>query len=75
MIGYHVVGSRDEEAVSPLVLYSDDHVIANYHDYGFDGSIPKPFNVDTLARALARLVPKSRLQMHVYVITAFTLVL
>jgi len=36
--------------------YSNDTVIANYQNYGFSGSISKPFDADTLARELERLI-------------------
>jgi two-component system cell cycle sensor histidine kinase/response regulator CckA len=37
--------------------YSNDPVIANFREYGFSGTIPKPFNAEILAAELARLVP------------------
>lgn len=40
--------------------YSDDPVIAKYQEYGFNASIPKPFDAATLARELSRLIPKIR---------------
>jgi len=39
--------------------YSNDPIIANYKNYGFNGAIRKPFDADTLARELAKLIPKS----------------
>ena len=39
--------------------YSNDPIIANYQNYGFNGAIRKPFDADTLARELAKLIPKS----------------
>jgi len=38
--------------------YSSDPVIANHRQYGFSGAISKPFDADTLARELGRLLPK-----------------
>lgn len=38
--------------------YSSDPVIANYRQYGFRGAICKPFDADTLARELERVIPK-----------------
>ncbi len=38
--------------------YSNDPVIANYHQYGFRGAIRKPFDADTLARELEKVIPK-----------------
>jgi two-component system, cell cycle sensor histidine kinase and response regulator CckA len=40
--------------------YSSDPVIANHRQYGFSGAISKPFDADTLARELERLMHKSR---------------
>ena len=40
--------------------YSNDPVIANYRQYGFRGAIRKPFDADTLARELKRLISKKR---------------
>ncbi len=40
--------------------YSSDPVIANHRQYGFSGAISKPFDADTLARELERLIHKSR---------------
>jgi signal transduction histidine kinase/ActR/RegA family two-component response regulator len=40
--------------------YSNDPVIANYQSYGFCGSISKPFDADTLARELERLISGKR---------------
>lgn len=37
--------------------YSNDPVIANYRQYGFSGAIHKPFDADTLTRALKVLIP------------------
>ena len=36
--------------------YSNDPVIANYRQYGFRGAIHKPFDADTLTRALEILI-------------------
>ena len=36
--------------------YSSDPVIANYHQYGFSGVVPKPFDTEGLARELNRLI-------------------
>jgi DNA-binding NarL/FixJ family response regulator len=38
--------------------YSSDPVIANHRQYGFSGAISKPFDADTLAREVERLIPK-----------------
>jgi CheY-like chemotaxis protein len=38
--------------------YSNDPVIANYRQYGFRGAIRKPFDADTLARELEKVIPK-----------------
>ena len=40
--------------------YSNDPVIANYRQYGFHGAIRKPFDADTLATELGRLIPRKR---------------
>jgi signal transduction histidine kinase/ActR/RegA family two-component response regulator len=51
----------DPEAV--LIVssgYSNDPIIANYQNYGFSGAISKPFDADTLARELERLIPGRR---------------
>lgn len=40
--------------------YSNDPVVANYHQYGFSGAIPKPFDADTLVRELERVIPMAR---------------
>jgi signal transduction histidine kinase/ActR/RegA family two-component response regulator len=51
----------DPEAV--LIVssgYSNDPVIANYQNFGFSGSISKPFDADTLARELERLIAGKR---------------
>lgn len=36
--------------------YSNDPIIANYQSYGFSGAIRKPFNTDTLAGELERVL-------------------
>jgi len=36
--------------------YSDDPVLAHYHDYGFTGIIPKPYTRDELGQALANVL-------------------
>jgi signal transduction histidine kinase/CheY-like chemotaxis protein len=36
--------------------YSNDPIIANYQNYGFSGAIRKPFDTDTLAGELKRLL-------------------
>lgn len=33
--------------------YADDAVLARFHEYGFDGVLPKPFALTDLKRALA----------------------
>ena len=51
----------DPEAV--LIVssgYSNDPIIANYQNFGFSGSISKPFDADTLARELERLIAGKR---------------
>jgi signal transduction histidine kinase/CheY-like chemotaxis protein len=40
--------------------YSNDPIIANYQSYGFSGAISKPFDADTLARELERLISGKR---------------
>ncbi len=43
--------------------YSDDPVMANYRDYGFDGVVAKPYEINDLARVLsAVLSPASNKQ-------------
>ena len=37
--------------------YSNDPVVANYAQYGFSGSLPKPFDASAMARELERLMP------------------
>lgn len=37
--------------------YSNDPVMANFSDYGFDGCVRKPFQLDELARTVAQLAP------------------
>ena len=32
--------------------YSNDPVMANYHDYGFVGVVPKPYNIAELSNAV-----------------------
>ena len=52
---------RDIDPGAVLIVssgYSDDPVTARYRDYGFDGTIPKPFSVGELARELGRLLPE-----------------
>jgi signal transduction histidine kinase/CheY-like chemotaxis protein len=39
--------------------YSNDPVIANYRQYGFRGAIRKPFDADTLARELEKVIPRN----------------
>lgn len=36
--------------------YSNDQVIANFHDYGFSGFLPKPYAVEDLCKALQQLL-------------------
>jgi signal transduction histidine kinase/ActR/RegA family two-component response regulator len=38
--------------------YSSDPVISNYRQHGFSGAISKPFDTDTLARELGRLISR-----------------
>lgn len=38
--------------------YSNDPVMANYRDYGFQAVVPKPYRLDTLTAALAQLLCK-----------------
>jgi CheY-like chemotaxis protein len=55
------IGRIDPDAV--LIVssgYSNDPVIANYQQYGFSGAIHKPFDADTLTKALEMLIPGKR---------------
>ncbi|MBW7996932.1 MAG: DUF3365 domain-containing protein [Candidatus Glassbacteria bacterium] len=36
--------------------YSNDPVMANYHDYGFRGVVPKPFKIEELRNVLHRVM-------------------
>ncbi|HEX9022989.1 MAG TPA: response regulator [Geobacteraceae bacterium] len=38
--------------------YCNDPVVANYREYGFSGAISKPFDAETLAMELERLLPR-----------------
>jgi len=38
--------------------YSDEPVMADYHSFGFDAVLPKPYRYEDLAGALSRLLPK-----------------
>ncbi|OHE78724.1 MAG: hypothetical protein A2107_13990, partial [Verrucomicrobia bacterium GWF2_62_7] len=38
--------------------YSDEAVMANYKDYGFDAVLPKPYDYEDLAATLAGLLKK-----------------
>ena len=40
--------------------YSNDPIIAYYQSFGFSGAISKPFDADTLARELERLISGKR---------------
>jgi len=37
--------------------YSDDPVLADYADYGFQGALPKPYKTFDLSEVLHRLLP------------------
>lgn len=37
--------------------YSSDLVMSNYHSYGFQAVVPKPFEVSALAEAVRRFIP------------------
>ena len=36
--------------------YSDDPVVANYEDYGFKDTLPKPYEIETLSSILHSLL-------------------
>lgn len=51
---------REVDLDVPVVVssgYSNDPVMANFRDYGFNAVICKPYQFETLARALVELVP------------------
>jgi PAS domain S-box-containing protein len=51
---------RDIDPDAVLIVssgYSSDPIIANFHQYGFSGVVPKPFDAEGLARELKRLIP------------------
>jgi PAS domain S-box-containing protein len=51
---------REHDLDIPVVVssgYSNDPVMANFRQYGFNGVICKPYQFETLARALVELVP------------------
>ena len=35
--------------------YTDDHVMANYRDYGFQGAIAKPYTIEMVGRVIRSL--------------------
>ena len=39
--------------------YSDDPVMANYHEYGFHGSLAKPFSLHQLSTILGQILDQS----------------
>ena len=47
-----------DPAVRAVVMsgYSNDPVLANYREYGFQGRIDKPFAADDLARVLSEVL-------------------
>jgi PAS domain S-box-containing protein len=49
---------RERDATIRAVVssgYSNDPIMAHYHDHGFDGVLPKPYVLDDLIAVLARL--------------------
>jgi CheY-like chemotaxis protein len=36
--------------------YANDTILANYREYGFDGSVPKPYKVEELSRTLHQVL-------------------
>ena len=51
---------RETDLKVPVIVssgYSDEAVMANYKDYGFDAALPKPYKYEDVAEVLARLLP------------------
>lgn len=48
-----------DKAIRAIVSsgYSNDPVMAQYHDYGFDGVLPKPYMMKDLIRVLQQVLP------------------
>ena len=40
--------------------YSSDPVMANFRDYGFQGVVPKPYNIEQFTRTVERLLEENR---------------
>ena len=36
--------------------YANDAILSNYRDFGFDGSVPKPYKVEELSRTLQQVL-------------------
>ena len=36
--------------------YSNDPILAHFKEYGFDGMVPKPYNVEELAETLHQVI-------------------
>jgi PAS domain S-box-containing protein len=51
----HIKTIRADVPVIVTSGYADDPVMAKFHEYGFDGVLPKPFPIPALRRALAEL--------------------
>jgi signal transduction histidine kinase/ActR/RegA family two-component response regulator len=52
----HIRALRADVRVLATSGYADDPVLARYHEYGFDGVLPKPFTLAELAHALGEPV-------------------
>lgn len=40
--------------------YSNDPVLASFHEYGFCGAIAKPYEIDELRRTLSRAIGREK---------------
>ena len=39
--------------------YANDTILSNYREYGFDGSVPKPYKVEELSRTLQQVLAQA----------------
>jgi DNA-binding NarL/FixJ family response regulator len=54
-----VIKLREIDPAARVIVssgYYTDPIMANYKDYGFDGVVPKPYQIDELGRAVKQIL-------------------